>query len=376
MRRVSSSLDGITASRERGNQLFEMEQFNRSFDSLDSTASSEYFGSGNHWQGFEACKDPQRVLFAGVPPTDGRNGSVGIPRLPFPLISLPEAARLQKVRIQRGEEDHTDPAISFVTRAHSETRSTISSTNSPRTPRSVLFPHSQIGSSRDQLNKLSPTYSRWDSPRSHAFLNEFSERPSSLVLLGGKRRSRVLKTPDPRSSYWHSADEEFRQVAPKLLRLRGFSASTRERRARDVPPQLGEFLFSASETRLMESARADIIFRRRYAQDCQRRLASVFIIVVLLSVVFPVVGIVALYGAFNSTISWCTHGEMAHFTIWQRSVLKRVLFAELAAGDFGLRAAIAGAYSGTGGSATKVHGASATVGDESSDEYVELQSVF
>lgn len=167
VRRVSSSLDGITAPRERGAQAFEMKQFNGSFDSLNSTASSEYFGSGNHWQGFESSRDPQRALFSEVPPVDGANGIVGIPRLPFPLISLPEAAKLQKGRIERGEEDHTDPGGSFVTRAHSETRSTISSTNSPRTPRSVLFSHSHIGSSRDHVDKSSPAYSRWDSPRSH-----------------------------------------------------------------------------------------------------------------------------------------------------------------------------------------------------------------
>ncbi len=165
--RVSSSLDGITASPERGAQAFEMKQFNGSFNSLNSTASSEYFGSGNHWQGFESSRDPQKVLFAEVPPTEGVNGIIGIPRLPFPLISLPEAAKLQKGRIERGEEDHTDPGSSFVTRACSETRSTISSTNSPRTPRSVFFSHSRIGSSRDHFDKSGPGCSRWDSPRSH-----------------------------------------------------------------------------------------------------------------------------------------------------------------------------------------------------------------
>ncbi|OAA81667.1 hypothetical protein LEL_01212 [Akanthomyces lecanii RCEF 1005] len=329
--RVSSSLDGITASRERGAQAFEMKQFNGSFDSLNSTASSEYFGSGNHWQGFESSRDPQKVSFAEVPPTEGVNGIIGIPRLPFPLISLPEAAKLQKGRIERGEEDHTDPGSSFVTRACSETRSTISSTNSPRTPRSVFFSHSRIGSSRDHFDKSGPGCSRWDSPRSHGLSNESNERVSSLLLLGGKRRSQVLKTPDPCSSYWLSADEEFRQVAPRLLRLRGFSASTRERRAMDGSLQLEQLLFTASETRLMASARADILHRRRYVQDCEKRLASVFISVALLSVVFPVAGILAICGAFNSTITWYTHGEMAHFTVRQRTILRRLLFADLVA---------------------------------------------
>ncbi|KAJ3481306.1 hypothetical protein NLG97_g7855 [Lecanicillium saksenae] len=329
IRRVSSSIEGFGSTRERGAQTFEMKQFNGSFDSLDSMESSEYFGGGNHWQGFESSKDPQRVLFTEMPPVDVKNGNVGIPRLPFPLISLPDAAKLQKVRIERGEEDHTDPASSFVTKAYSETRSTISSTNSPRTPRSVLFSHSQVGSIREHLDKLSPVYSCWDSPHSNGISNGSNERVSSLLLLGGTRRSQILKTPDPRSSYWHSADDEFRQVAPRLLRLRGFSASTRERRARDGPLQLEQCLFSASETRLMESARADILFRRRYVQDCQRRLANVFIPVVIISAVFPVAGILALCGTFNSTISWYTHGEVAHFSLQQRMILKRVLLVEL-----------------------------------------------
>ncbi len=81
----------------------------------------------------------------------------------------------------------------------------------------------------------------------------------------------------------------------------------------------------------MESARADILFRRRYVQDCQKRLASVFISVALLSVIFPVAGMLALCGVFNPTISWCTHGEMAHFTVRQRTILKRMLFTELVA---------------------------------------------
>ena len=81
----------------------------------------------------------------------------------------------------------------------------------------------------------------------------------------------------------------------------------------------------------MASARADILHRRRYVQDCEKRLASVFISVALLSVVFPVAGILAICGAFNSTITWYTHGEMAHFTVRQRTILRRLVFADLVA---------------------------------------------
>lgn len=62
-----------------------------------------------------------------------------IPRLPFPLISLPEAAKLQYVRRERGEEDHTDPGASFASKGRSNTISTISSSVYPQTPLSARF---------------------------------------------------------------------------------------------------------------------------------------------------------------------------------------------------------------------------------------------
>lgn len=67
-----------------------------------------------------------------------------LPRLPFPLISLPEAAMLQQVRRERGEEDHTEQGSTFAAKARSCTASTISSSNGPLTPASVLGDASDI----------------------------------------------------------------------------------------------------------------------------------------------------------------------------------------------------------------------------------------
>lgn len=61
-----------------------------------------------------------------------------IPRLPFPVISLPEAALVQRFRRERGEEDHTERGASFSAKARSGTVSTISSSQ-PRTPLSTYF---------------------------------------------------------------------------------------------------------------------------------------------------------------------------------------------------------------------------------------------
>lgn len=62
-----------------------------------------------------------------------------IPRLPFPLVSLPEAAMLQHFRRERGEEDHTEYGGSFSAKARSVTVSSVASSHSPRTPLSTYF---------------------------------------------------------------------------------------------------------------------------------------------------------------------------------------------------------------------------------------------
>lgn len=87
-----------------------------------------------------------------------------IPRLPFPLISLPEAHMLQYFRRERGEEDHTDPTSSFAGRMRHGTFSTISSSNGPRTPTSPLFDiqqdHLQTGLPKPGLVRHSDAWSQ------------------------------------------------------------------------------------------------------------------------------------------------------------------------------------------------------------------------
>ena len=69
-----------------------------------------------------------------------------VPCLPFPLVSLPEAANRQQFRRQFGEEDHTEPASSFIARARSRTLSTITSSRTPTYPPPVArAPPSPLG---------------------------------------------------------------------------------------------------------------------------------------------------------------------------------------------------------------------------------------
>lgn len=79
---------------------------------------------------------------------------------------------------------------------------------------------------------------------------------------------------------------------------------------------------------MMELAREDILFRRRHSDENEKRQRFVCCVVMVLTVFFPLIGILALYGKFDQTISWHCHGEMHCFTAKQRTVMKRQLMLE------------------------------------------------
>jgi hypothetical protein len=53
-----------------------------------------------------------------------------------------------------------------------------------------------------------------------------------------------------------------------------------------------------------------------------------FMWIMILTLFFPFIGPVVLYGKLNSTISWYTHGEMQRLTKDQRGTLKQQLIVE------------------------------------------------
>jgi hypothetical protein len=119
-------------------------------------------------------------------------------------------------------------------------------------------------------------------------------------------------------------------LTPKLMRLRGFSSSTRVRRAQcSGATDRDEGILTPSEAELIESAREDILFRRRFTAVELRREQAVFLIVAGLTVVFPLAGLLALCGVFDQTICWYTHGEMHCFTTPQKKLLRRELLVEV-----------------------------------------------
>lgn len=139
LRQVSSSVDDLGqklawSNRASKGRSFESLHSEISLDSVKPRQSRPKATLNHHAYSVETRGDStidstdQNCLSA------QNNCGADIPRLPFPLISLPQAARLQHIRRERGEEDHTDHGSSFMSRVASRTISTISSSTSPRTP--------------------------------------------------------------------------------------------------------------------------------------------------------------------------------------------------------------------------------------------------
>lgn len=150
--------DNAALQWEKPKLTFELQDLTNSYESLDSEPEQQRQEDKFRWSriqqklGRDAPKSPMTILDKPLYIKNARgSGSSGhvphdkflsdIPLLPFPLISLPEAAMLQYFRRERGEEDHTDLPSSFAAKARSArsgTVSTISTRNSPLTPLSPL----------------------------------------------------------------------------------------------------------------------------------------------------------------------------------------------------------------------------------------------
>ncbi|CAM1504101.1 Fc.00g016920.m01.CDS01 [Cosmosporella sp. VM-42] len=250
-----------------------------------------------------------------------------IPRLPFPLISLPEAAMLQSFRRLRGDEDHTDPSNSFAGRGRSNTISTISSSNFPTTPPSGRFDLPHPSPSRS-IPRPAPVHRK---QRRH----DSSERVANVLLSS----SAILATPppsDPRApgdrSWYRGLPRDGSAFYGRLPRTRGFSSSTTSRRTKHV--QAGYThnegsLITGSETDLIQLTRNDPHLRYRPTREEDKREKLIFLGIMTLTIFFPFIGLLALLGKFDSAVCWLTHGDMNYFTSDQRGILKQQLFVEV-----------------------------------------------
>lgn len=135
------------------------------------------------------------------------------------------------------------------------------------------------------------------------------------------------RTTDSMASMYHDT-ADMHALAPKLLRVRGFSSSTRERRTEGSQMAAHGVFFSPSEARIIDTAREDIMHRRRHSREDRGRLGTIFVCIFAFTIIFPPIGLLAIIGVFDTTISWYTRGGMHTLTDGQRSVLKKQLMIE------------------------------------------------
>lgn len=137
IRRISSSLDEVSAHWSRASRGFGAHPFTRSFESLHSEAPLPLlpFQTQANCDAPSMLMDFQNATAYSPPRQDEPQGA----RFSFPLISLPKAARLQHLRRGEGDEDHTYSGSSFATRACSGTVSSVSTFSEIRTPLSARF---------------------------------------------------------------------------------------------------------------------------------------------------------------------------------------------------------------------------------------------
>ncbi|KID64769.1 hypothetical protein MAN_05780, partial [Metarhizium hybridum] len=225
-----------------------------------------------------------------------------LPSLPFPLISLQEAALRQSHGITRDEADYTTAGSICDSKARPDTISTISSYG-PKTP---ITPVADIP---DTSGIPRP-------PRAH-------RRHSPARALRQLNSSAIIDTHSG-SFFRNSLPTNTSLLSARFFRLSGFSArTTRERRDE---PKHG--LLTPSETDLIHSAREDILCRRRRCPEEDAQQRRVFLVIFVMAVFFPPIGVLALYGKFDATIAWYGKGERGCLTQEQRSTLKQQLLVE------------------------------------------------
>ncbi|RCI12393.1 hypothetical protein L249_1297 [Ophiocordyceps polyrhachis-furcata BCC 54312] len=232
-------------------------------------------------------------------------------RLPFPLISLPEAARLQSFRRERGQEDHTDPPGFFAARvrsARSATVSTMSTVNSPMTPLSAYVDWQANMSPRGhgRARAACPGHGLPRQPCSPNPFHSGSPRPKTGRKLFGQ-----------------DVSDSSSIIEARILRLRGFAMSAREIRA-----GIGHESSELSEIELMERGRGRALHGGQPGKTTTP-LRVLFWGIRVTTVIFPLVGILALCGHFDSTISWYSRGQRHSLLTRQRFILKRQLLVEL-----------------------------------------------
>ncbi|KAG9256058.1 uncharacterized protein F5Z01DRAFT_672699 [Emericellopsis atlantica] len=253
--------------------------------------------------------------------------TAGIPRLPFPLVSLPEAALLQHFRRERGEEDHTENGSSFSAKARSVTLSSVTSSQ-PLTPQSPFFDYREAlkrGSLPFPATTLPPSRLRGTS-RWTASTDDGTEMPELSPAHFRTVNTNPAAPHTPCKPWYKSGSSDSWAILGDRLPIfhsRPMAAGDKmvyDHAATDHRP-----IFHHADA--MSTAREHMMLRRRSSTKDQRREEAIFLGVVALTACFPPIGILALNGQFDATISWFTHGELHEFSRAQRRVLQQQLLA-------------------------------------------------
>lgn len=343
-------------------KLSEMRKPVMSYNSLDSDPEQDEFEAAlpvspnavvetvsrrhKQWSGSLRRRDSQEILGLGTRDGDTPYKSrdfahqsslldYSIPQLPFPLISLPEAALLQSERRRRGEEDHTEVGSMFAAKARSFTISTVSSYG-PKTPNTPVYDaHYTSGLPKPQkaYQRHTPLRTlRKSSPQKATRQTASDNVNTAYEPTQGQLNSSGILDTNSGSFFRTSLPTNTSLLSARFFRLSGFSARTRQRRDTlkhtSDAPNLEYSFFSPSETELIRSAREDILYRRRQCPEEDGPQSRVFMLIVVLTLFFPLIGLLALYGKFDATIAWYGKGQRGYLTTEQRGILKRQLFVE------------------------------------------------
>lgn len=150
--------------------------------------------------------------------------------------------------------------------------------------------------------------------------------PSSAIL-GSLRSKLSLRPKSQPARFGH-----FRAAAAlgaKCLRIKAPPArSQNSNQEWALPRNETGGVLTPSEAELIETARGEIMERRRSPEEAEHKRKVLFMGIVLSSIVFPLIGFLALLGKFDSTVCWYALGEMKGFTKEQRGMLIQQLLVE------------------------------------------------
>ncbi|PHH67047.1 hypothetical protein CDD81_4442 [Ophiocordyceps australis] len=319
---------GLAMAKTKGIEIPKQVQYsNKSYESLDSVLYKERARNG--------LADPAKLqhdghamqfkhsAFGAMNHNSRDTGS----SLPFPLISLPEAALLQHMRRERGEEDHTDLPGSFAAKARSARSGTISTTSSKSvaSPMTTMSPFSNGSPSQlRQVTKPGPSYQGfYISTQAASSVVTSSSRPNSLAILGNSNPpwSRELA-----SVPWQQ--EPVNENPSFLHRVSEWTGIKKPTKSPEMPDSFQAFI--RAEERRVAAEKDDIeeLRRAHLAYNPHGKQELLFYLIAMASLLFPPLGLLAICGRFDSTISWCTHGRAHALTGAQRKWLKRQMFAE------------------------------------------------